>query len=73
MQMAGAGRAHLALRQAVCLGIFVSEMGGQKIDVLRTVAQGRDLQVDHIEAEQKVFAEGASADFRLRDCGSTLR
>ena len=63
MQMAVAFRTQLALWQTIGLCVFVGEMGGQQVDILWSFAQWRDLQIDHIEAEQKVFAEIARAHF----------
>ena len=46
-----------AQRQSVDQRIFLDEILGQFGDVGRPFPQGRNFQVDHVEAEQEVFAE----------------
>ena len=44
-----------------CLQLVHCHPGSQLQDIRRALAQGRDLQVDDVEPEQQVFAEGAFA------------
>src|SRR5579859_947449 len=57
--------AQRALRQTVQLGIFLDEVPGQRLDVERTLAQGRQAQIDDVEAEEQILAERALAHFVL--------
>ena len=51
-----------AIRHAIGFGIFAGEMMRQSANVLGPFAQGRNAQIDDIQAIQKVFAEGAVLD-----------
>src|SRR5260370_13099101 len=54
-----------AIRDAVGGGVFLGEMLGQRLDVLRPLAQRRDAKVDDVEAEVEILAEAALADLLL--------
>ena len=44
-------------RHAVDLGVFLGEMVGQRQDVARPLAQGRQAQMHDVQAVEQVFAE----------------
>src|SRR6266851_5405757 len=51
-----------AVFDAVRRRVFLGEMLGERLDVLRPLAQRRDAQIDDVEAEIEILAEAAFAD-----------
>ena len=52
-------RGHLAERFVILFGRLAQEVDDERRDVLPAVAQGRQVDLDNVEAEEKVFAEFA--------------
>ena len=52
-----------AWRNAIHFGVFLEEMRRQHVDVERPLAKAGQPQIDDIETEVKIFAEGAATHF----------
>ena len=55
-------RARAAFRLTALLGEPAEHVAGQRGDVARAIAQRRDLDLDHRQAIEQVFAEGPRLD-----------
>ena len=49
---------------AIMLGVLAQEMGGQQRDIFAPVAQGRQAELDGVQAEQQILAEAALGHLR---------